>query len=352
MIPVRSYPLNSYLLRRLRRPPRFDAAAKVIEEVYPGEIVATPPIYMMPGDFEKITAVQHETTEEIERIRVEGQPREQGATRRLIYRDVLATPHGFYLANCGLQLSGGMRIGELLRARIHHEPKGFYATSQFSLRYFGHWLREALPSTLLKRPDEALYLPIPKAWRHAQSYADALGIDRLSADYVHFDEMVFADDLGHNSHQRARVREIYDRIQALCGESGAPGLYIRRGGSGAQRMLVNESEVIAALERRGFAVVSISDSLETIWKKAGGVPVVVSMEGSHHNHGLFAARPGALHVTINPADRFNTVFADSVAVFDARLGTVVAPRAEGGYVVDVASVLELLDRYGTPSVRL
>ena len=88
----------------------------------------------------------------------------------------------------------------------------------------------------------------------------------------------------------------------------------------------------------------INAPLEEIWAKVYGTPQVVSLEGSHMAHAILAARADALHLAINPADRFYLAFADYTAALDIRLATVVAPRDGEGWRVDVDSVLRMLDR--------
>ena len=86
------------------------------------------------------------------------------------------------------------------------------------------------------------------------------------------------------------------------------------------------------------------DLLERILGASADAQVVVSLEGSHSIHGLFAARRGALIVMINPADQFNNLLADLLPGFGQRLGSIVASREGAGYRVDVPRLLKLIDR--------
>jgi len=340
----RFIPFQARARKAVRGPLTLEEDAEEVITVCLREVSPAPPDFMLEGDRQKVVAAQSESSLEREWKRVAGGPMQHGATRRYLFRNVLATPYGFYTPRAGHNRARAIRLRELLTARIEHREKGYFALPNIGMTYFGHWLRDGLPATLLCRDDEELFLPVYAAWPHTRQYVDALGIDRIEADYVLFDQMSFCVDTAKNDSYRTRFRAIRDRVQARAGRSPARGLYISRAGTGAARVLINEDEVVAMLRDRGFATVSSSDPLGLIWERGAGVSQVVTIEGSHWAHAAFAAAPGALHVTINPADRFNNVFADYMASMQSRLATVVAERDGEGYRVDVASVAAVLDR--------
>lgn len=68
------------------------------------------------------------------------------------------------------------------------------------------------------------------------------------------------------------------------------------------------------------------------------------------SHVFFPASPNAFHVTINPADRFNNVYADYMPSLDMRLGTFIAQTVDGGYHVDVSALLEFPDESTPPTL--
>lgn len=344
MIPARYFPVSAKMFKTFRGPLDLAQDAESCSEIAPAETAVRPPVELHPGDWDRITAFAPKTTEEVERRRVFGGEVTHAATLRYEFRDVLATPHGFFTVRAAHAQSRATDLGALLRTPIETRPQGFYATTSVSQMYFGHWLHDALPTARLARPEEALFLPTPKAWGHAHAYIEALGIDRVAADYVHFERMSVALDLGQNSNLAARRRAVHADVQGRLDQSDAKGLYISRGRSGAARVLVNEDALIDALKARGFAVVSTSDPLSTIWERAARVAQVVTIQGSHWAHALYTARADASYVSIVPADHFGTAFLTYLPSLGAVPGVVVAEQASGGYRVDVDAVLGMLER--------
>lgn len=68
------------------------------------------------------------------------------------------------------------------------------------------------------------------------------------------------------------------------------------------------------------------------------------MEGSHLAHFLLPATDETILITINPADRFNNVFADYAGVLGGRHGTVVAEIDGPGYRVDIDHLMRFIER--------
>lgn len=308
------------------------------------EVHRSPPVILAPGHWEKATNDQRSS--ELGRKRRDGVARPQAAPQRHVLRHVLATPHGLYRFTSRHELSGGMRLASLLTAHVHREKKGFYGGSTFTQRYFGHWLRDGLPAALLRRSDEALYMPLPDGWPHAAAYLEALEIERVPYNFVYFEELAYSNDFPHTADRQRRIREIHTRLHdRLAPKTPAGGVYFSRGATGRQRVLINEDALIEALKARDFTVLSNTAPLGEIWATMGGADRIVTMEGSHWSHAFFAARRGALHLEINPSDRLNLNHSDYVPALDARLAVVVADRVGDGYRVDIDSVLGILDAW-------
>ncbi|WP_299819394.1 glycosyltransferase 61 family protein [uncultured Jannaschia sp.] len=319
-----------------------DAAIEVIEE-HPSSTAFSKPVLMLDEDRAKVERAQAATSLATQWAIIDGRDVVHQATVRYVFRDVLATPFGFFTTHEGFARSGPVRYAEVMSARIERRPSGFFAASPITQQYFGHWIRDGLIGSYLKRPHEDLYFPSDPAWSHAREYVDLLGVERLQADYVVFDEMSYCRDVGQNAGRAARLERLQARVQGLFGDVGVPGAFIRRGRTGVARVLLNEDEVVRALSARGFAIVDSTDPLEHILRSVSGTPVTVAMEGSHWNHLFLASRRDALHVTINPADRFNNIFADFIDHTPGQLATTVAVREGDGYRVDVANLLRLID---------
>lgn len=231
----------------------------------------------------------------------------------------------------------------MMSVPIERHASGYFAASPITQQYFGHWVCDGLITTYLKRLHEELYFPYNPAWSHAREYVDLLKIEQLRPDHVIFDEMSYCRDIGQNAGRAARLERLQAKVQGIFGDASVLGAFIRRGRTGVPRVLLNEDEVVDALSTRGFAIVSSTGPLEHILRSVSGAPITVAMEGSHWNHLFLASRGDALHVTINPADRFNNVFADFIDHTPGQLATTVAIREGDGYRVDVSNLLRLIN---------
>lgn len=327
-------------------------AARLLEDICvsyaiiaPEEKSAAAPVLMESRDRARVIEAQSETTLEREWMRIDGVLDTHQATRKYVFKNVLATPFGFFAGGNGFARFGRPQLRKVLTTDITRVPKGFYASPPICRKYFGHWLCDGLPLTLLALEDEALYLPYNPSWHHAPAYLDLLGITRFPDDYVLFDEMAFCIDVGQNENRRCRLRQTRDSLQAAVTGHGNKLVYLKRGHTGTRRTIVNEDELIATLEAEGFVTVSANAPLPELLGACHGVETLISVEGSHMRHGLLAATEGALHVTLNPADRFNNVFADYMPALGSRLGTIVMERAGPDYRVDIPRVLEFLRRH-------
>lgn len=342
---LRARPLVAMMRGRLRGHSDLAETAEEVIVECPAGSGWMPGVLMLDEDRAKVVATPEMTTLAEQWRRVEGYVSEHAATVRYVFRDVLATPNGFYAGWAAH--SRGLRLDPwaILRAPIERRAAGFYALSPVSMIYFGHWLSDSLCTARLRRDGEDLFLPADPRWTHARAYADALGIDRLGADHVHFDRMSFCVDYGQNANRRARVRALHADISGLAGKGPSDKVYVRRGRSVARKAaLVNEAALIDRLTRRGFGIADTDRPLAEIWATLGGARTVVTLEGSHWVHAFQAAAPDADHLLINPADRFNNVAAEMVPALGGRTATSIAVSVDGGYEVDIDGVLTLLDR--------
>lgn len=343
MFPSKLIALSATVANRLPLFPR-NLEDLETEEISPADESYQPPIFIQPGDLDKVTATEPQTSWQKEKERLAGGMRHNMPTRRHRVRNALSTPHGVMTLTGKWQGFGRLPWKEFLSLDLPRHKTGLYGAYPVTRRYFGHFISDALPAGELLRPGETLLLPHDPGWIHAGEYVGLMGYSPLVPAYGHFDSIWICDDRGLNQGHVARVRAMHDRLQAQLKPSSHQGVFMRRGRSGSARILLNEDEVAEALQGRGFGVVSSTDPLQVILAAMAGVQTVVSMEGSQWVHGHFGAAKGALLVTINPADRFNNPAAEIVPVLSQRMATIVAPREGEGYRVDVARLLALIDR--------
>ena len=344
MVPVmrRLYPLTSVVLSRVlgRRP--LEAVAARVTEIAPAGTSRMPGILMLEEDRAAVTAAQHETTIAHEWERVAGRTGTHRATRRFELRDALVTPAGVFTARDVFHKVGPAGPRGARRPRPPEVERGCFPSSQTAGRYFGHWVRDMLPTTYLREPDETLHVHAPAAWGHAQGYLDLMGLER-SPDDVFYRRLALFDDVGMNASRRMRLARLKADIRRRLPDGPRRRIFLSRGASGSARSLANETALTARLAAEGFAVLDVSQPLGVLLDALGSARTVVSMEGSHCAHAMMAAPRDWTFVTINPADRFNNNQADYMPSIGGRLATTVAERRADGYHVDPDRLMRLVD---------
>lgn len=340
----RGYPVINKVLAWAGRQRSLEEAAVDVEEICAAEEGMSSPVFIADGDWNKVSGFAPGSSRELQLQRVVGGLLRHEATLRFSFRNVLATPAGFFTLGASLNRAGKIDFRTVLFGPIPTYPRGFYALPSIAMIYFGHWVNDALPSTLLCRPDEVIYLPFNPGWSHAARYLELLEIDAVREHTVFFREMSFCVDIGQNENRRKRQRMIRRQIQRCFLPAETAGVFIRRGTSGTRRYLKNENEIALRLSERGFSVCSSTDPLDLILRATCGAKIVVSIEGSHISHALPSVADNAHFIIINPADQFNAVFNDYMPAFGGRMSTVVALPRGDGYAVNIAALLDLIDR--------
>lgn len=333
-------PVMSQIAKRVGfgRPDLADAAAEVIEE-HPATTAVSKPVLMLDEDRAKVERAEATTSLAEQWAIIDGRQVVHDATVRYVFKDVLATPFGFFTKHQGFARFGPVRYADMISAPIERRQSGFFASNPITQQYFGHWIRDGLITTYLKRSHEELYFPSNPAWTHASRYVDLLKISRLAAPYVIFEVLSYCRDIGQNAGRAARLEQLQARVQGLFGDAGIPGAFIRRGKTGSPRVLLNEDEVAAALGARGFAIVSSTDPLEHIRCPYhgfdGGKPVEPPPS---------CITPGCAACDDQPGRSVQqSLYAHFIDHMPGQLATTVAVREGQGNRVDVSNLLRLID---------
>jgi capsular polysaccharide biosynthesis protein len=250
----------------------------------------------------------------------------------------------------GVEFRGGSVTKQRLQARplaseaILRLDRALYAMSSTSHQYFGHWLQDACPTALLRQDDEALLLDVRLDWPHAAQYAQAFGLRPEPSSIQQVERLTIYDDHSQGSSKRERYAELRRRLEATFpGGASSPAVYLRRGSSGAARLVANEEAVVTSLAGYGFDVFDMGGaSLRDMVQRFRHAEIVVSMDGSHLNHLYFAMPPGAALLTFVPADRFTMNQVGYTVAAGLRYGFMVVDPAPGGYEVSIPDLQETL----------
>jgi Glycosyltransferase 61 len=216
-------------------------------------------------------------------------------------------------------------------------------------RYFAHWVIDDCALHLLARETAQPVTVERRAYPQEADYARLWGLEPRRLSCARVRRLLVFQDHGQNPHKRARIERLRAPVMARASSRPAPGVYLRRGRSGVQRVLTNEAEVEARLIRRGFAVVDAErSSVSEIVSACAGTNAVVAVEGSQMVHALLGlpARTGTV-LALQPPWRFNNLFKDVADILGFQYALLVGARGPGGFRVDPDELERTLDLAGS-----
>lgn len=342
----RILPIAARLRARLLGNPRlFDRASEIIE-LAPAVDRMQPAAIALPGEFDRVVAVQEETTRAIELERLRESTRRHGAT--IGYR-----VDNTILGNGTLYFDGGYEVirqrssKRLLNGRQDHFSEAQLCSNYVIDRYFGHWLVDGLTLELLAA--QRLLPAIGAAnslWPHEPGYRDLCDLTISRSDNARIDRLWVIDDRGLNDNWISRILELRLRVRSVAKQNGAKAkrVMLVRGTLGSRRNLVNSAEVVEELDRLGFQIINPeSETPQSIVGKLSEVEMAIAVEGSGQNHCFLAMPRSSTLVTIQPPTRFNAhskMRADAIGI---NWGFVVADLDPDGFFLPVDRLLRTID---------
>ncbi len=337
-----------HLARKLRLLPkrRLRDVAVRTWQIHPAEETIRPKAYFLPGQLERILTLSEfsATREEEERL-LRGQSRAvHAATRGYLLKDAVILD-GAILAQDGVDVvQAPLRRIPDVWIQESYAHGALYSTYGGN-HYFGQWLIDDLVTYRLAvnaAPPVCTRRPLSP---HAQAYEELLEIRPLRAAGCHFRELVVFDDMGQNRDKRARFDQNRRALLSKTKAGRHPGVFLLRRSSGARRVLLNEEEVAAHLERRrGFRVLdTMTTNVPALLEASAGAEVVAGVEGSHLMHALLVLEPGRSLLTIQHPNRFCSLPKDLTDQDDQHFGFVVGHPEGRDFRVDPDEVERTLD---------
>jgi Glycosyltransferase 61 len=320
--------------------------AKEVLVLEPGRTETAPPCRFLAHELERVTAVASVTTREAEERRVRGGAVMHGALIARRYSGVAMVCGNLYLRGAKQRVDHGAKLGRRLTL-LEEKREAVLTTSFLGRRYFGHAITDDIPLMLLGRQMGRPVRFDTELHRNEQEYCDLFGVESTPCAATYFHNLIVVDDWHQSLNKRLRLSAL--RSMVLGNATRHAGVFVRRGRSGAARVLRNEDAVASRLALRGFRVLDIESrpSASQVVSMLAGAEVIVGMEGSNLAHAILCASEGAFIVAINPADRFNNVYKDYCDNLGMKYGfTVAAFDGTGGYFADLTSLETLLDETG------
>lgn len=314
--------------------------------IQPAETQITPPAYYFEDELAYITDFPKATWREVEMRRIKGGLTEHAATI------------AYQISN--VELVGGMLFKRAAKYTMVRQSRGLFApdppvisgtsalaATYFGSVFFGHWLSDDLVRHLAGEAFATPIMPNRKPYRHEPEYCELMGISQHRINSARFEKLIMLGDFGQNSFKRQRFLELRSRLCGAVQTANNRYVYIKRGfkDAGASLVLTNAAEVENYLTTQGFHIVDPDQlSSREIAAAISGARVVVSIEGSHMMHALYAMGDGATLCLIQPPYRFNNVMKEYADCMGLRYGFTVATENAEGFTAPLDRLKRILDR--------
>ena len=334
-----------YLLRRLVGPFRgLREAASKIDVLCEEETTIGDPAIYLEGQIDKIIGVQQETTWEHELSRIRGGRRTHASTRAFTATDVSLLDGTFYKERYKSNLT--LAAGTTIRSKTTtHIESAALASSVLGVKYFGHWLHDdCVTYCLAEKFGRPLSVRTPE-WKNKPEYAEIFDQDWSPTARAVIDELIFFEDFSQNSLKRARYEALRNVVRETFTPTNPGGLvYLKRGQTSARRILNNEDRIIAALADKGVAILTAEETpLTTTVRTLLDASILITIEGSQQNHGLYTLSTKGAVVTLQPPDRFNNFAKDWLECLGMQYGFIVGDVAEDGFEINIDDLLRTID---------
>jgi len=340
-----SRPVTSRILGRLRRRSLIDDAIKTIE-ISPGtEWPAEVPIHL-PDEDGRIIRVHNPDNKTEDDLRLSKYPFvRQGPTRAHCVRDVVIAD-GTLMSPRSFETIRPEKRRVLLSGPIEQDDERTFCGSSVTEQYWGHWLKDVFCHELLAKQIGADPLILESRNRpHENGYRKLLDMPARPVRLAHVKRLWLLEDYEVNAGRVERLEHIGTKLRSLHEIAGPSRVYLKRGVTGIGRNLLNEAEIIAALEARGFAIVAPEElEADEIVAAVRSARLVVAVEGSAMSHATVTMPRGGGLLAIEPPMRFNMLPRTYCAALGLMLGYTVGDNDDFSQPVDrLLRVVDLME---------
>jgi hypothetical protein len=210
--------------------------------------------------------------------------------------------------------------------------------------WFGHWLEDEVPLQLLAADFAPPIAHIRPEYRDEADYRTLLNLakpTRVGTAFI--SRLTIVDEFAQNPSKASRYWRI--RQQLAQSPKGADRVFLNRGRSGTSRSLQNEKELLDRFQVEGYSIIDITTaSVAELLATLNGASLVVSVEGSHLAHALYAMADYGTMVILNPPQRAYTTVADIAPFCKLHAGMFVCSSNEdGSFSADLDELLAFID---------
>lgn len=332
-------------IARMQTPPLSNFAVKSWK-IAPAEESISPPAFFLPQQLERVTGWMF--AHEHPRRAMSGGSVVHAATRAYLLKDVSLIDGALYKEGAYTWLTPRTKALPTVHMESEVERGALFCTAMGN-KYFGQWLMDDCVTYPLAFEEGIPVTTAQKINFHTQGYETLLNMNPVRLNNTYFRELVIFDDVGQNQHKGKRFRAMSKQLLTHVEGRSHPGVFILRGGAGELRILHNEMALAEYLQKkRGFRVLDPStENVQTIVDICAGAATVVGVEGSGLMHGILGLRKGGSVLTLQPPNRFVSVYKDLTDRDSQHFGFVVGHARGEGFYIDPDEVEQTLDLFPT-----
>lgn len=344
-IPIQAIPYARLVRRLFSGPVSLQSIAYRQDILCPEENETIRPAVFLPGQIEKVSASMRESTKEREIAAATSTTATHAPTIAYHIKDAVLLDGTIY-ARGYKQFIADKSLFVSSVSEPRHLTSSALASSYIGTKYFGHWLiDDCLTYRLAQQSSTPLCLRSPNPSWHQKQYEDYFDQDWTPTDRALIDHLIVFQDFAQNSLKRERYNALRHCIKTRFQREGTNAyVYLRRGKTGAIRVIQNEDEIIDALVKRGFLVLDVaSDSLDKIIKTLLNAKIIVTLEGSHAAHCVYTTPENSGLLLLQSPDRFCNVYKGWTDCLNVRYGFVIGAAGKDGYYFSTSEILRTTD---------
>lgn len=338
-------PLISRILRKFGRNTTYQQAAVRSWKVESKSETLNRPAIYDPTDLYKVTGVTVGSTYDYQLDRLTRSVTEHPPVYAHLLRDVLMVDGSLFKWNMVHHLADRTMPKIAFQPRLEVKSAAL-ASTYLGNRYFGHWLLDDLPLSLLATEYGPLFGHLGKNNNASAHQLDYIALLEQGVRYVEsalFREIVIFDDITESPRKAARYLDLKGQLKKTAG-SYNPGVMLLRGASGQRRVLVNENEVARRVTARGFRVIDpMTSKPSELITACQDARVLIGNEGSQLAHAFLPMDHTGTIFTLQPPFKFDNFWRDRSDCVGGRYALMIGNEVEGGFKVDLNRLDRMLD---------
>lgn len=339
--------INYHLNKLFKGPSSLESISSRCIVVSPAQSQNSNPSIFLENELNKIKKLHPQTTWEIEERRIRGGTIEHAPSLCYELENVLLTSRDIYKKNFKKSFTdiASQKFYSTTFEVASSTPLAL-VSSNYGIKYFGHWLSDDCCTYQIAKDYGFPIAFESDDWPHKEHYAKYFNQNWNNYYFGHASKLLIFTDYAQNESKVYRYKHLRSMLRAkFVARNPGSRIYLKRGLTGNNiRNLVNESELINSLEQEGFITVDItSDSYIDMIEKLLDSDLIVTIEGSQHNHALYTLSENGTLINIQPPAMFNNVAKDWCSAMGFKHGFTVCEQTDEGFKVDINSLKRVIE---------